>query len=114
MDPLPTVIWSEEAHRELPTRAHGRALVLDYFATRCCGSTERWSDGESSGDLALDPTNQLALANLENFYHWLRTPESLAKIEPCFAMSSEEIDIQLAKVRAIGKARATAYSKRTK
>ena len=47
MDPLPTVIWSEEAHRELPTRAHGRALVLDYFATRCCGGNV------SVGDLHL-------------------------------------------------------------
>jgi len=63
----------------------------------------RESDGESSGDLALDPTNQLALANLENFYNWLRAPEPVAKIEPGFAMSSEEIDIQLAKVRAIAK-----------
>ena len=38
MDPLPTLVWSEEAHRELPTRADGRTLVVDYFATRCCGS----------------------------------------------------------------------------
>lgn len=38
MDPLPAVIWSEEARRELPARANGRHLVLDYFATRCCGS----------------------------------------------------------------------------
>ncbi len=37
MDPLPTVTWSEEARRELPTRANGRSLVLDYFAARCCG-----------------------------------------------------------------------------
>ena len=31
------VIWSEDARRELPGRAAGRRLVLDYFATRCCG-----------------------------------------------------------------------------
>jgi hypothetical protein len=37
MDPLPAVIWSPEARRELPARANGRRLVLDYFATRCCG-----------------------------------------------------------------------------
>jgi hypothetical protein len=37
MNPLPAVNWSEEARRELPARAHGRPLVLDYFAARCCG-----------------------------------------------------------------------------
>ena len=37
MDPLPAVIWSEEARHELPARAGNRRLVLDYFATRCCG-----------------------------------------------------------------------------
>ena len=37
MDPLPAVIWSDEARRELPARANGRRLVLDYFASRCCG-----------------------------------------------------------------------------
>lgn len=37
MEPLPAVIWSEEARRELPARAKKRRLVLDYFATRCCG-----------------------------------------------------------------------------
>ncbi len=29
--------WSEEARRELPDRAKGRRLMLDYFAARCCG-----------------------------------------------------------------------------
>ena len=37
MDQLPAVIWSPEARRELPDRANGRRLVLDYFAARCCG-----------------------------------------------------------------------------
>jgi hypothetical protein len=37
MDPLPAVIWSLEARRELPARARGRRLLLDYFAARCCG-----------------------------------------------------------------------------
>jgi hypothetical protein len=37
MDLLPAVIWSAEARREIPVRASGRRLVLDYFATRCCG-----------------------------------------------------------------------------
>jgi hypothetical protein len=37
MEPLPAVIWSPEARRELPTRANGRYLLLDYFAARCCG-----------------------------------------------------------------------------
>lgn len=37
MEPLPAVIWSNEARRELPAQAHGRSLVLDYFAARCCG-----------------------------------------------------------------------------
>lgn len=37
MDPLPAVIWSAEARRELPACTRGRRLVLDYFAARCCG-----------------------------------------------------------------------------
>jgi hypothetical protein len=37
MNPLPAVIWSAEARQEIPVRASGRRLVLDYFATRCCG-----------------------------------------------------------------------------
>ena len=38
VDPLLAVTWSGEARREVPTRANGRRLVLDYFTTRCCGS----------------------------------------------------------------------------
>ncbi len=30
-------MWSEEARNELPYRAFGRRLVVDYFASRCCG-----------------------------------------------------------------------------
>jgi len=41
------VLWSETARRELPARANGRTLVLDYFAARCCGSPV------SIGDLSL-------------------------------------------------------------
>ncbi len=37
MDPLPSVIWSPAARGDLPARANGRRLVLDYFAARCCG-----------------------------------------------------------------------------
>ena len=37
VDPLPAVIWSAEARRELPIRFGDRRLVLDYFAARCCG-----------------------------------------------------------------------------
>ena len=38
MEPLLAVTWSGEARREIPASANGRRLVLDYFATRCCGS----------------------------------------------------------------------------
>lgn len=31
------MIWSGEARQELPARAGGRRLLLDYFASRCCG-----------------------------------------------------------------------------
>jgi hypothetical protein len=31
------VIWSDESRRELRARAKDRPLVLDYFASRCCG-----------------------------------------------------------------------------
>ena len=38
MDALVAVTWTGEARREIPARSNGRRLVLDYFATRCCGS----------------------------------------------------------------------------
>ena len=37
IEPVPAVIWSQEARQELPVRASKRRLVLDYFAARCCG-----------------------------------------------------------------------------
>jgi hypothetical protein len=36
--PIGVVLWSEAARLELPARAKGRRLVLDYFASRCCGT----------------------------------------------------------------------------
>src|SRR5690242_20057757 len=36
MIPAP-VRWSPEARLELPSRAAGRRLLVDYFAARCCG-----------------------------------------------------------------------------
>jgi hypothetical protein len=30
------MIWSEAARREVPVRAKGGRLLLDYFASRCC------------------------------------------------------------------------------
>jgi hypothetical protein len=47
MDPLPVVSWSEAARSELPAKARGRRLMLDYFAARCCGTNV------SIGDLHL-------------------------------------------------------------
>ena len=47
MTPIGLVLWSEEARRELPDRANGRTLVVDYFASRCCGSNV------SIGDLSV-------------------------------------------------------------
>jgi len=41
------VSWSDAARRELPAMAHGRRLVVDYFASRCCGSNV------SIGDLSV-------------------------------------------------------------
>jgi len=41
------VSWSDEARRELPAMARGRRLVVDYFATRCCGGNV------AVGDLSL-------------------------------------------------------------
>jgi hypothetical protein len=57
VDPLPAVIWSGEARRELPARAGHRRLVVDYFAARCCGRNV------SVGDLHL---------------RWVTTRESIA------------------------------------
>ena len=46
----PVIAWSDAARREVPARSQGRKLVVDYFASRCCGSnlsigdlTVRWS-----------------------------------------------------------------------
>lgn len=36
-EPPVAVSWSEEARRELRARGAGRRLLIDYFATRCCG-----------------------------------------------------------------------------
>jgi hypothetical protein len=51
----PIVTWSDAARRELPAKSRGRSLVVDYFASRCCGSnltigdlTVRWSAGPGS------------------------------------------------------------------
>jgi hypothetical protein len=41
------VSWSDAARRELPAMARGRRLVVDYFASRCCGSNV------SIGDLSV-------------------------------------------------------------
>jgi hypothetical protein len=41
------VSWSDAARRELPAMAGGRRLVVDYFASRCCGGNV------SVGDLSL-------------------------------------------------------------
>ena len=35
--PGAAVIWSNEARHELLARSKGRRLLLDYFASRCCG-----------------------------------------------------------------------------
>jgi hypothetical protein len=37
MKPLPSLSWSFSAVRELPGKARGRPLLIDYFAARCCG-----------------------------------------------------------------------------
>ena len=59
-----SVSWSREARLELPSRAGGRRLLVDYFAARCCGRNVsvgdvhlRWqSSGEPVAEdfLALD------------------------------------------------------------
>jgi hypothetical protein len=37
MNPLPSLSWSSSAIRDLPGKARGRRLLVDYFAARCCG-----------------------------------------------------------------------------
>ena len=60
---VPALAWSDQARRELPVLARERRLILDYFATRCCGSNVsigdlhfRWSASAHIADefLALD------------------------------------------------------------
>jgi hypothetical protein len=41
------ISWSDAARGELPAMAGGRRLVVDYFASRCCGGNV------SIGDLSL-------------------------------------------------------------
>lgn len=51
--------------------------------------------------VALDPENSLALANLENFYELLATPAAQLKVNPEFALTPSEVQVRLAKVKAI-------------
>ena len=59
MNPLPSLSWSPSAVRELPGKARGRRVVIDYFAAKCCGRNVsvgdihvRWtsSDGPVTGE----------------------------------------------------------------
>jgi len=58
MIPRPVVDWSPETRLELPRRAQGRRLLVDYFAARCCGGNL------SVGDLHL---------------HWKSSDEPIAE-----------------------------------
>jgi hypothetical protein len=70
VEPLPLLIWCDEARRELPVRARGRRLLVDYFATRCCGRSVtigdlhlRWASAGGDIDpefLALRAPGELA------------------------------------------------------
>jgi hypothetical protein len=55
MNPPPPVSWSSSAVRELPGKARGRRLLVDYFAARCCGRNF------SVGDLHVRWTSSLKL-----------------------------------------------------
>jgi hypothetical protein len=98
----------DAAFRLIPYSSHARNLAAMfglYHAYSSPGATIR--PREMANDFvaaaALDPRNSLALANLENFYALLSTPEFAAKIESDSAMSSADIETELAKVRAIRK-----------
>ena len=58
MDPRSAVVWSVEARAELPQLSRGRRLVVDYFATRCCGRNVSIGDLHlrwlASGELPAD------------------------------------------------------------
>jgi len=51
--------------------------------------------------VALQPKNSLVLDNLESFYELLGTPAAREKIRPGTAIEPDEIEAQLAKLRAI-------------
>ena len=70
MEPLPLLIWCDEARRELPARSRGRHLVVDYFAARCCGRSV------TIGDLHLRWAS--AAADLGAEFLPLRAPGELA------------------------------------
>ena len=49
------VIWSEEARDQLPAASRGRRLLLDYFASRCCGRNVSVGDLHLRWTLATEP-----------------------------------------------------------
>ncbi len=51
--------------------------------------------------VALDPGNALALANLQNLYELLASPETLAKSNPDFAIKVSELQASIQKVKVI-------------
>ena len=96
----------DAAYRFVPYNSHARnlaAMFRLYQAYNSPGATIRPREIASDfvAAAALDPKNSLALANLENFYALLSTPEFNARVEPDSAMSSTDIETQLTKVRAI-------------
>jgi hypothetical protein len=50
---------------------------------------------------ALDPANTLVLANVQSFYELMAAPATAVKIDDAYAISADEVQSQLVKVRAL-------------
>jgi len=74
MTPIGVVRWSDAARRELPALAKGRGLVVDYFATRCCGSNVSVGDllvGWRRADAAIAP-DLVPIASPDGVNAWMQ------------------------------------------
>ena len=90
MLPHPDLAWSDDAARELGAVAAGRRLLIDYFATHCCGRNVAVGDltvGWSAVDG--DPGSAwLRLADHDGLEVWLHRPLAplLARAGPRLVM----------------------------
>jgi hypothetical protein len=96
----------DSAYRLAPYSSDARTLAAMFGLRRVwsqAGPSLRPRDAANDflAAAALDPDNALVLGNLQSFYELIGRPAAAAKIAPDVAIGPDEIQTQLAKLRAI-------------